>query len=413
VCNPYGDRYRWVILGTLFFLHVFTSVGQFSVPPLLPFIKEELALNYTQVGLFTSAFYFGIGLTATVGGWTADSLGVRRMMVLGTFFMGTAMAIAAWMPTFGGIIGLFTFSGVCYSVVTPCTNKATMYWFHKRIRATAMGIKQTGINGGGFLAALVIPTLAVNSSWRHALSLAGLLVLVGGLLMLIFYREIEPSSRQRIPLREWSQQIKKVISNRNVLLLGADGFFRVGVQNSFLTYLILYLQKYLQLPVITAGLFFGLVHVSGALGRITWGLVSDRILQGRRKGVYMYLAILSGLGLFLLGILTPNTPIWIVILIIGLLGFTVAGHQGVGLSFIAEVAEKDVVGTASGFNQSFCFFGAAVIAPLFGFFVDLVGTYFYAWTILALFSFTAAGIVCFVTEQFKRENLSDSKKVLQ
>jgi ACS family hexuronate transporter-like MFS transporter len=413
VSNPYSNRYRWVILGTLFFLHVFTSVGQFSIPPLLPFIKEDLALNYTQVGIFTSAFFFGIGLTATLGGWTADSLGVRRMVVLGTLFMGTVMAIAAWMPTFMGIISLLTFAGVCYSVVTPCTNKATMYWFHKRMRATAMGIKQTGISGGGFLAALIIPSIAVKSSWHHALSLVGLLVLVGGLLMLIFYREIEPSSRHRIPLREWSRQIKKVISNRNVLLLGADGFFRVGVQNSFLTYLILYLQKNLQLPVITASLFFGLAHVSGALGRITWGLVSDRMLRGRRKGVYMYLAIISGLGLFLLGILTPDTPIWGVILIVGLLGFTAVGHQGVGLSFIAEVAEKDVVGTASGFNQSFYYFGAVVIVPLFGFLVDLFGTYSYAWTILALFSFTASGIVCFVKEQFKYDDLSDCKKVLQ
>jgi cyanate permease len=41
---------------------------------------------------------------------------------------------------------------------------------------------------------------------------------------------------------------------------------------------------------------------------------------------------------------------------------------------------------------------------LFGFLVDLFGTYSQAWTILALFSFTAAGIVCFVKERVKHDN---------
>jgi sugar phosphate permease len=324
------------------------------------------------------------------------------MVVLGTFLMGIFMTIAGWMPTFIGIIAFLILAGICYSIVTPSTNKATMYWFHERLRATAMGIKQTGINGGGFLASLMIPPIALHLNWRYGLSLAGLLVFLGGLIMLIFYREINPSHHQPMGLREWRQQIKKVVSNRNVLLLGADGFFRVGVQNAFLTYLILYLQKTLQLSVITASLFFGLVHVSGALGRITWGLVSDRMFEGKRKEVYIYISLISGIGLIIFGVLNPATPLWFVILIVAILGFTAVGHQGVGLSFIAEVAGREMAGTASGFNQSFYFLGVVVMAPLFGLFVDLFGTYTPAWMTLALFSFLASGFVGFVKEDLNK-----------
>lgn len=400
--SPQVHRYRWVILGTLFSLHVLSSVGQFSIPPLLPFIKKELDLNYTEVGLFTSSFFFGIALTATIGGWAADFLGIRRIVVLGTFLMGIFMVTASWMSSFLGIIAFLVLAGICYSTVTPSTNKATMYWFHERLRATAMGIKQTGINGGGLLASLIIPPIALNFNWRYGFSLAGLLVLVGGLLMLVFYRETEPSPHHEMALREWRQQVKKVISDRNILLLGFDGFFRVGVQNAFLAYLILYLQKMLQLPVITASLFFGLAHASGALGRITWGLVSDRMFGGRRKEVYISIALISGIGLFFLSILTSATPIWLITLIVGFLGFTAVGHQGVGLSFITEIAGKEVAGTASGFNQSFYFFGAVVMAPLFGFMVDLFGTYTLAWMTLALFSFISSGFVFFVKEDLKK-----------
>lgn len=396
------DRYRWVILGTLFLLHVFASVGQFSIPPLLPFIKKEMGLNYTQVGFFTSSFFFGIALTATIGGWAADSLGIRRMVVLGTFLMGIFMVTASWMSSFLTVIAFLALAGICYSTVTPSTNKATMYWFHDRLRATAMGIKQTGINGGGFVASLIIPPLALNYNWHYAFSLAGLLVLMGGVLMLLFYREIEPSPHHGMVLREWKQQIRKVVSNRNVLVLGFEGFFRVGVQNAFLAYLILYLQMILQLSIITSSLFFGLAHVSGAVGRVTWGLVSDRLFEGQRKRVYMFIALISGVTLYILGNLTATTPHWMISVIVAILGFTAVGHQGVGLSFISEVAGKEFTGTASGFNQSFYFLGAVVMAPLFGLMVDLFGTYTTAWMSLALFSFIASGLVAFVKEDFKK-----------
>jgi ACS family hexuronate transporter-like MFS transporter len=400
--SPQVERYRWIILGTLFSLHVFTSVGQFSIPPLLPFIKKEMGLNYTQVGLFTSSYFFGIALTATFGGWMADSLGIRRMVVSGTFLMAIFMILAGWMPTFLGMISFLILAGICYSTVTPSTNKATMYWFHERSRATAMGIKQTGINGGGFLASFIIPPIALHFDWRYGFSFAGLLVLIGGMTMLIFYREIEPFPHHQMALHEWKKQIRKVVSNRNVLLLGFDGFFRVGVQNAFLTYLILYLQKILQLPVITASLFFGLAHACGAMGRITWGFVSDRVYGGERKKVYLSIALISGIALLVLGILPPAVPVWVVTLVVAILGFTTVGHQGVGLSFIAEVAGKELAGTASGFNQSFYFFGVVVMAPLFGFMVDVFETYTVAWMSLALFSFVASGFVAFVKEDLKK-----------
>jgi sugar phosphate permease len=147
---------------------------------------------------------------------------------------------------------------------------------------------------------------------------------------------------------------------------------------------------------------FGLAHVSGAVGRVTWGLVSDRLFEGQRKRVYMFIALISGVTLCILGNLTATTPLWMITVIVAILGFTAVGHQGVGLSLISEVAGKEFTGTASGFNQSFYFLGAVVMAPLFGLMVDLFGTYTVAWMSLALFSFVASGFVLFVREDLKK-----------
>ena len=410
--RTHNESYRWVILGTLFSVHVLTSIGQFSIPPLLPFIKKELVLNYTQVGVFTSAYYLGIALAATFVGWMADFMKVKKIVFLGTIMVGISTFVASWMPSFWWIIFFMILAGVSYSVLTPSTNKATMYWFHERLRATAMGIKQTSISGGGFMAAFIIPPLALNFNWRYALSVAALLVLIGGAVMWVFYHEYDLPSPRQVSLAKCKLQIKEVISNRNILILGVEGFFRVGVQTAFLTYLILYLQKALQLSIITAGFFFALAHGSGAIGRITWGLVSDRIFGGQRKKVYLFVALISGISFFIFGHLTPATPIFAIILIVAFLGFTAVGHQGVGLSLLAEVAGKECAGTASGFNQSFYFFGVVLMAPLFGLMVDTFGTYSYAWMALGLFSFIASGLVPFVREGYKPHASGLSEKTV-
>ena len=396
--RTHHEGYRWVILGTLFSVHVLTALGQFSIPPLLPFIKKEMGLNYTQVGVFTSSYYLGIALAATFAGWMADRMGAKRMAITGTVLIGISTLVASGMPSFWWMVFFMILAGISYSVLTPSTNKATMDWFHERLRATAMGIKQTGINGGGFLAAFIMPPLALNFGWRYALGASALLILAGALAMGVFYRDPDRSSAEPVTPGRCRPRMKEVISNRNILILAVEGFFRVGVQTAFLAYLILYLQNALKLPVVTAAFFFGLAHASGAVGRIAWGTVSDRILGGQRKKIYLVIALISGMVFFMLGNLTPATPAWLLALVVFIVGFTAVGHQGVGLSLLVEAAGKECTGTASGFSQSFYFSGVVLMAPLFGFMVDTFGTYSYGWMMLGLFSFVASGLVSFVKE---------------
>jgi MFS transporter, ACS family, hexuronate transporter len=396
------DSYRWIILGTLFMVHVLTSIGQFSIPPLLPFIKKNFELNYTQVGIFSSSFYLGLGAMAAFGGSMSDFMGIKKLIILGTLFMGALMLIASLMTDFWWIIGFLICAGISYSAVTPATNKATMYWFQDSLRATAMGAKQTGINAGGFIAAFIVPWMAVGYGWHLALSFTSILVGASALVMLIFYREFHTQVGGRATFETWKAQYRRVISNRSVLFLGVEGFFRVGLQNTYLAYLILYLQKAFELSIMQASLFLALTQLSGAFGRILWGLVSDRTFGGQRKVVYQLIAVAAGILFLLLGYLPPTTPIWVIVLLVFLLGITAVGHQGVGLSLLGEVAGKELTGTASGFNQSFYFLGVVLMAPFFGFMVDTFKSYHQAWFALALFAFIAASLVLFVKEESKK-----------
>ncbi|MCK4962040.1 MAG: MFS transporter, partial [Anaerolineales bacterium] len=51
--------------------------------PLLPFIRNDLSLSYTQMGGLLSAYNISYGLSQLPAGWAADRLGPRIVLTAG------------------------------------------------------------------------------------------------------------------------------------------------------------------------------------------------------------------------------------------------------------------------------------------------------------------------------------------
>mgnify|MGYP002397206928 CR=1 FL=1 len=58
--------------------------------PLLPMIRSDFALDYTQSGLVISAFSLSYGISQLPAGWLADHIGRRIMITIG--ICGVALA---------------------------------------------------------------------------------------------------------------------------------------------------------------------------------------------------------------------------------------------------------------------------------------------------------------------------------
>ena len=58
--------------------------------PLLPMIKDDFALDYTQSGLVISAFTLSYGIGQLPAGWLADRIGRRILIAIG--ICGVALA---------------------------------------------------------------------------------------------------------------------------------------------------------------------------------------------------------------------------------------------------------------------------------------------------------------------------------
>jgi sugar phosphate permease len=285
---------------------------------------------------------------------------------------------------------LLAAAGVGYSVLTPGTNKSMLGWFSQHRRATAVGIKQTGVSVGGIAAASFVPAASIAWGWQASFLVMALLY--AGALLIAYCTELDapvpPRPRQdRIPL---AVAIARLLTHRATLLLSIDGFLRVGIQYAFLTYLIAYAIDRLHAPIAWGVAIYATAHVFGAFGRIGWGWLSDRVFGGRRQAPSAAIALAAAIGFLLLAFAAPLGS-GVMVFAVALLGASAAGFQGVGLSLLAEVGGEQA-GTASGIVNAVAFLGAALMVPACGQLLDAGASFATLFSILAALCVATAAI---------------------
>ena len=185
------DKFRWAILTLISVSHIIGATAQYGINTLAPFYQEELGLSRAQVGLFFSAFYLAMTGASFGAGWLADRLGIRKTTLQGHVALGACTVAASMAPSFAWAFASFFLAGLGYSFLNPASTKGVMVWFDRDERATAMGIKQTGVPAGGFVVALLAAPLVLVIGWRGALAALGIINCFFGFVFSSLWRDPE------------------------------------------------------------------------------------------------------------------------------------------------------------------------------------------------------------------------------
>ncbi len=377
--------------------HTVASFGNLSIPPLTPFLRDELQLTYAQVGMLTSFIYIGVVSASIPAGWATDFLGERWALICGLAIQGVFTLCFSLTHSFllGGLFLLL--SGIGYSGINPATTKGVMRWFPVQGRATAMGLKQTGIPLGGILAAFTLPGLSLAFGWRVSVMVVG----CTSILCILAVRWGMPQSgeTQNAPSALQWTRFREVLSNRSIIALSVMGIFVAGAQLSIVTHLVLFLKKEYLFSSVLAGLFLAASQAGGVAGRIGWGLMSDFLVGGKRKGILIIIGVIAILQLLFMSRMGPGISGGFLLFFIGFLGATTIGYHGVLYGLLGEMVQKEVVGLATGFILTITFIGVVVFPPLFGHLVDRLGSYTLAWDLLALSWVAALFILIFFVKE--------------
>ncbi len=93
-------------------MHVWNDLFFALMVPLLPFIKEDLGLSFTEVGLLRSVFHGATAITQIPAGILAETTGEFWLLVLGNVWVGAGLVGMALSSSFAALLALSFLGGL-------------------------------------------------------------------------------------------------------------------------------------------------------------------------------------------------------------------------------------------------------------------------------------------------------------
>jgi sugar phosphate permease len=400
-----APRRRFLILGVVWLSYLLVYLARLSVGALSPYLKDAFDLSNAQVGGLMSASAMTYAPTLIAAGWFVDRVGVRRMLIFGTLVASICITVMYLAPSYAVLFGLLALSSLGAGCIYPSAVRAVILWFPVRERATAIGVNQTAINASGILAAVTLPSIAERWGWQYGLLAVGLAGFAVTALVMVGYRSPGggptdaggAAGATAVPSRPPRGTFRSLLRHRDVRLLAAMGFFFGIVEYAVLAQLILYMTDDYLLSAVAAGGVLALAQAAGAVAKPVSGLVSDRLLGGRRRPMLIALAVVSLVMCLVLAIGDGDLG-WLVYPVVTLLGLAAVGWGGLFGTAAGEIGGRAAAGQVAGLTAAAVNNGLVVGPPGFGALVDATGSYDLAWLAMAVSSALAIACIAFVHE---------------
>jgi MFS transporter, ACS family, aldohexuronate transporter len=367
-------RSPWTILGMAVAMQFGVSLIDQGILTLTGFIKQDLGLSAFAAGLLVASFAFGRIAGAYLAGVAADRLGEQRTLLAGGLATAVIVLVAAASPL-PALVPLLVLAGATGASATPAGGRLVLLAFPRNQRGVALGIRQTGIPIAGLIAALALPWIAHFASWRWSIAVAATVTALCAVPLLSLRGEQRPARP--------ATRLPHVWRNRDLLLLTIWGCLIVTGQYALITFLALDLNQSAGLTLAEGSSLVAVANVAGVIGRVAWGLFSDRRPSGSRKVYLLTINAVGLLGALLLFVVPRSVPLALTAAIVALAGLALIGYQGLWVTMVAEVAGPERVGAATGFAITFIACAIAASPPLYGLVADQTGTYRAIWLVLA------------------------------
>ncbi len=368
--DPGAHALRYWMLGLMTGAQASASIVQQGLGSLAPFIVAAFALSKAQLGLLFMAMQIGSAFVTTPSGVLVDRFGERRVVLWSGAVMGGALVLAALLPIYAWFAAWMFVFGMAYAPTTPAGGRAILGWF-QRDRGLAMGIRQTGVPAGGLLGAITLPLLATAFGYRWAL-VAGAAVTIGVSAGAAFWYRDPPSAGQAAVRATWHDLTLgalAIVRDPRAVFMTLACMPLVCAQGAMNAFVAITAVSNAHVSVHLAALVFGLGQGCALLGRLAWGIASDRIFGGDRVAPIFVISGLAGAASFGLARVADHTVI-LLFVAAALLGFTGAAWNGLFAAAMVEIGGAQRAGSALGVALTFIFLAGAAAPPVFGAIAD-------------------------------------------
>ncbi|MHB1955865.1 MAG: MFS transporter [Sulfobacillus sp.] len=347
------------------------SLIQQGVAVLGVLFVRQYHLSLTGLGILVVAPSLGMMVGLIPVGWIVDRIGPRKLLFIVTGPMAALVWTVGEVHAFGLLwLALFAM-GITFGTVPGVGTKAVFLAFAGRDRGLPMGIRQTGVPIGAALSAFLLP------HWVSVWGMAGLFSRLAGIIILgsLGFALVIPAASRRtvtqpaVPVR----QLWKALAFPAMISM-----LLVGAQYDMLTFTIPDLVQQHGLTLAMAGIVLAVAQIGGGLGRVGFGMLSDRV-SGHRPRVLGWTALIAGVATLGVSVLPHHVPFGILLVLWLILGTGAVGWNALALTWAGESVPVEHAGLAMTTMASLIYVGAVLHPPLFGFIADHTGSLTYSW----------------------------------
>jgi len=341
-----------------------TSLGAYELAPasVTPLIRESLGVGPSAAGLVVSVMFGTAVVTSIPVGVALDRTNSRHATAAA---VGLLVLAGAWgwrAATTGAFLSLLAsrvLGGLAYTVVWNAGIDVVGRAFEADRQATAVAVFTTSGPVGFALGQGTAPLVAGALGWPAVFPVFATSALLG---LALFW----PTSRGRGRVTGADPpsmaDLRGVVTDRRVLLVGGLGFLGYSLYLFVNSWAPSYLTEELALSLAAGGLLTALFPAIGALSRVSGGLVSDRLLGGRRRPVVLWSFLVAAPAVAGFAAVR-SVPVLVGALLLG--GFAIQLSLGLVFAYVRELVAPEVAATAVAFLTSVGLAGA-FLAPIAG-----------------------------------------------
>lgn len=394
---------------TFSFLHLSHDIVIGLLVALLPFIREDLGLDYFQSGLLVSVTPIIAGLFQFVGGWLCDRMSLRKALTLGLFGVGLCSVSITFTSSYYALLAILIAMGMLAGFYHPATASAITNIYEEGRRGKAMAIHNIGGRIGFGLSPLLGALIASYLNWRYAYAIIGLPALVAAILVftrLILSTDSKTSVSSATPpvVKSEPGELLRVFKSVGVIMafsIAITLFF--GPIFSFIPLLLV--DVYHFSPAASSTLIT-VIRIGGMVGSLLGGWLSDK--WGRLRILFIAM-ILQGPAVLLL----TQFPFGVTaILSCILFGLLMSMREITMQTYLMDNSPPRLRATVFGIYFGFGQEGSSIVQPFAGNFMDTWGiskVYSYiSWIITGLSALT---LVFAITTTRKQKNAKDIPQI--
>ncbi|MBW1709379.1 MAG: MFS transporter [Deltaproteobacteria bacterium] len=343
--------------------------------PLLPMIRTDLGLDYTQSGLLISAFSLSYGIGQLPAGWLADRFGPRILITIGNCGVALAGFLVGLSPTYMMILICLMLMGIMGGGYHPAAPPLISASVSPQKQGSALGLHLVGGSASYFLAPLIGVAIAAAWGWRGSfLSLAVPAIIFGIIFYLLLGRLTPAKNIKEVKAASPAEAPSKPGRLRRLVVVMILSSCISAIFVSTIAFIPLFLVDHFGVGEKTAAAFLAIIFSGGLWAAPLGGYISDRL---GKIPVLLTVCFITGPLIFLLNMIPYGVGIGILLLFLGIC-----------LSVRMPVTEAFIVSQTSEHNRSTIFgiyyFSAmesgGILTPIMGYSIDRLG-FFYSYTI--------------------------------